>query len=144
VDTVLAASPDASLVNALAASNGRRRRVVPIRSVEEAERVLGRDCGVAIVDGRCDFALELLKKIKVEGLNGVARMPVILIDGEGTNDDFQIVPEERVAAGADARTIGQLADELMERRARRRRLFLQEVALELATSAENVEKAGDV
>jgi hypothetical protein len=106
VDTILAASPDASLVQSLtsAASNGRRRKIVPVRSVEEAERVLGRECGVAIVDGRCGFALDLLRKIKVEGQNGVARMPVILIDGEETTHDFLILPEERVAASTDARS----------------------------------------
>jgi serine/threonine-protein kinase RsbW len=146
VDTILAASPDASLVQALtsAGANGRRRKVVPVRSVAEAERVLGRECSVAIVDGRCEFALDLLRKIKVEGTNGVARMPVILIDGEGASSGFQILPEERVAATSDARTIAQLAEELIERRSRRRRLFVQEVALELATSAENVERAGEI
>lgn len=146
MDTILAASPDASLVQALssAAGNGRRRKVVACRSVDEAERVLGRECGVAVVDGRCDFALDLLRKIKVEGTNGSARTPVILIDGEALSADFLILPEERLPPGADAKSVAALAEELLERRARRRRLFVQEVALELATTPENVERAGEI
>jgi anti-sigma regulatory factor (Ser/Thr protein kinase) len=147
MDTILAATPNGGLVQALGGSattnGGRRRKVVPIRSVDEAERLLSRECGVAIVDSRCDFALDLIRKIKVEGTNGVARMPVILIDGDVT-PEFQILTEERVASTADAAKIGQLVDDLIERRARRRRLFAQEISLELATTPENVERAGEV
>lgn len=144
MDTILAATPNGSLVQALNGAAAGRRKVVPVRSVSEAERVLGRECGVAIVDARCDFALDLLFKIKVEGTNGVARMPVVLIDGENGHADFQILTEERVPPNADAQKLVQLVDDIFERRKRRRRLFVQELALEFATTAENVERAGEL
>lgn len=144
MDTILAATANGSLVQALNGASTGRRKVVSVRSVTEAERVLGRECGVAIVDARCDFALDLIRKIKVEGTNGVARMPVVLIDGENGHADFEILTEERVPPNADARQIAQLVDALFERRARRRRLFVQELALEFATTAENVERAGEI
>jgi anti-sigma regulatory factor (Ser/Thr protein kinase) len=143
MDTILAATPNGSLVQALNGAAAGRRKVVPVRSVSEAERVLGRECGVAIVDARCDFALDLIRKIKVDGTNGVARMPVVLIDGEH-GPDFQILTEERVPASADPRQVAQLVEDIFARRARRRRLFVQEVALEFATTAENIERAGEV
>lgn len=145
MDTILAATSNGSLVQALSGAASGRRKVVPVRSVVEAERVLGRECGVAIVDARCDFALDLIRKIKVEGTtNGVARMPVVLIDSENGHGDFEILTEERVPQNADARSIAQLIDAIFERRARRRRLFVQEVCLEFATSPENVERGGEI
>ncbi len=153
MDTVLAATANGQLVQALDSAcagapvaQGRRRRVVPLRSVDEAQQLLSRDCGVAVVDGSCDFALEIMKKIKVEGLNGVARMPVILLEGErqGTNGGFQILPEVRIPATADAHEIAKLVEDLIERRARRRRLFVQELSFEFATTQENIELAGEV
>ena len=116
MDTILAATPNGALVQALNGASAGRRKVVPVRSVVEAERVLGRDCGVAIVDARCDFALDLLRKIKVDAPNGVARMPVVLIDGDGSHADFQILTEERVSPTADARQVAQLVEDIFERR----------------------------
>lgn len=149
MDTILAATQNANLVQALHNAYGgngagptKRRKVVPIRSVDEADKILSRECGVAVIDGSCDFALDLIKRIKVDGQNGVARMPVILIDAAPS--DFQILTEERVAPSVDARSLAQLAEDLIERRARRRRLFVQEVSLELATNPDNVEKAGEI
>ncbi|MEZ0229356.1 MAG: ATP-binding protein [Planctomycetota bacterium] len=144
MDTILAATANGSLVQALNGAASGRRRVVPVRSVSEAERILGRECGVAVVDARCDFALDLIRKIKVDGPNGVARMPVVLIDGDNGHGDFEILTEERVPANADARHIAQLVEAIFERRARRRRLFVQEVCLEFATTPENVERGGEI
>ncbi len=145
MNTILAATPNGSLVQALnGVATGKGRKVVPVRSVSEAERVLGRDVSVVLVDSRCDFALDLIRKIKVEGANGVARMPVVLIDGDGGHGDFQILTEERVPATADSRQVAAVIEDVIARRAGRRRLFVQEIALELATSAENVERAADI
>ncbi|MBI3723789.1 ATP-binding protein [bacterium] len=157
MDTILAATANGQLVQALDTACGaqggpsphvRRRRVVPLGSIEEAERLLSRECGVALVDASCDFALDIMRKIKVDGLNGVARMPVILLSEDGASahagSDFEILPEERVAATAGAETIARLVEEVMERRARRRRLFVQELTIEFATTNDNIERAGEI
>jgi len=102
----------------------------------------------AVIDESLGFAHELVISIRSD-YDGPERdrLPVLLLAGAATNggDSGRVAcaPDSRLEA-AGAADVVKAAKAIIMRRARQRRLFDQELILELPTTPEAVERLGDV
>ncbi|MBX3468151.1 MAG: ATP-binding protein [Planctomycetes bacterium] len=143
---VLAAVGDPAFVGELQARE-RGLDLSAASSMEEATGLLQeREPAFVVVDERLAFAHELTIAIKSE-IDGPDRdrIPVVAIErGGGDGVGVRCLPDLRFAPGATAAEVVQAAKALVMRRARQRRLFDQELVLEVRTEPESVELTGDV
>lgn len=116
-------------------------------TMEEATGVLQEhEPAFVILDEQLDLAHELTIAIKSE-IDGPDRdrIPVVALERSDSGGvDVRCLPDLRFAAATSAADVVQAAKALVMRRARQRRLFDQELVLELRTQPDAVELTGDV
>jgi len=121
----------------------RGLEVVAIETEEELEAGLDADAAFAVVDEAVPFAVDFIVKVKAT-VDGPARdrAPVLVVGGP-TGPAIRCVPDTFVEQ-ATAEQLAAMAAEIVKRRARQRRLFDQEAVLKVPTTADLVDKAGDL
>lgn len=99
------------------------------------------DASFVVIDQSLPFAAELMVKLKA-GVDGPDRdrLPIVAV---GTPNGLRCVPDTHLAT-ATASQIVEVGKSILMRRARQRRLFDQEAVLEVPTTPEYVEKAGEL
>ncbi|MCO5168523.1 MAG: ATP-binding protein [Planctomycetes bacterium] len=143
---VLAAVGDPAFVGEL---QGKERglEVSAATSMEEATGLLQEhEPAFVVVDERLPFAHELTIAIKSE-VDGPDRdrIPVVALEQPGGGGaGVRCLPDLRFGAATPAGDVVQAAKALVMRRARQRRLFDQELVLDVRTEPEAVELTGDV
>lgn len=117
--------------------------VVAVEGEAELEAGLDGDAAFAVVDEAVPFAVDFIVKVKatVDGPDR-DRIPILVVGGP-TAPAIRCVPDTFVEQ-ANAEQLVTMAQEIIMRRARQRRLFDQEVVLKVPTSPELVDKAGDL
>jgi anti-sigma regulatory factor (Ser/Thr protein kinase)/CheY-like chemotaxis protein len=125
-----------------------RRRglgIQPATSLEEAVELLKTDePQVVVVDESLPFAQELTVAVKSD-IDGPDRdrLPVISLEGSADGVEVRCLPDLRVPRASAAELVDK-AKALVERRARQRRLFDQELILKARTTPDGVEQTGDI
>jgi anti-sigma regulatory factor (Ser/Thr protein kinase) len=145
MDTILAATPNPNLVSELAVPRGKRqRRVIPVGSAEDLERALSSGPpSLVVVDARLPSSWEIVRRLKVDGRNGECRTPVLFLESEAP-EPFLILPDARLAPSSDAARLSLACDELLDRHERARRIYTQDVAIEMVTTPDSIERASDI
>ena len=137
---------DEGLVDALGDDGVEVR---PVRSVEEgAEAFREGEVSFAVVDERLPFADDLIVELRIE-VDGPERdrTPILLLSapaGEAVPPRLRCLPDQRLPAGASSDELVRAARAIMIRRARQKRLFDQELLLQVPTSREAIEQVGDI
>ena len=137
---VLAALSNGALAADLVAQGNE---VIAVGSLEELDAHLASEPAFMVVDASMDVACDLVIRVKsrIDGPDR-DRLPVLAVGQRAAQKPY-CVPDAQfdVASAAD---LLQAAQGIIMRRARQRRLFDQEMILEVPTIPEAVEKAGDI
>lgn len=118
--------------------------ILPVASLDDLESALSNDPSFAVIDESLPFATDMMVRLKSQ-FDGPDRdrLPVVAI-GQGARI-LRCLPDATLPAqqGSGAK-ITEVAKAIIMRRARQRRLFDQEAVLQVPTTPEDVEKAGDL
>jgi anti-sigma regulatory factor (Ser/Thr protein kinase) len=140
---VLVATSDEALLKGL--SNGGIE-LIPAASLEEVCAALeDQEPNFAIFDEQVDFAHDALVEVRAD-YDGPDRdrLPVVLRTNGGADPArVRCLPDQALETD-DAGQLLEAAKAILMRRARQRRLFDQELVLEVPTTPEAVERAGDI
>jgi anti-sigma regulatory factor (Ser/Thr protein kinase) len=128
----------------------RRERGLELQTIDSADdaaTVLQElEPAFVIIDETVPFAQDLTLAVKAE-VDGPDRdrIPVVAIERHEANGiGLRCLPDLRFPSGTSMEALVQSAKAMVMRRARQRRLFDQEVVLQVRTMPEAVEQAGDI
>ena len=141
---VLVATSDEGLLSGL--SDGGVELIAAASLEEVVAALQDQEPNFAIFDERTGFAHEALVEVRAD-YDGPDRdrLPVVLLtnDAKRSTTSVRCLPDEALESD-DPDELLQAAKEVLTRRARQRRLFDQELVLQVPTSPEAVEQAGDI
>ncbi|MGE0712251.1 MAG: ATP-binding protein [Planctomycetota bacterium] len=134
----------AAVQNGLEAGLSREGlEVVAVTDQEGVEDALSCEPAFAVVDESLPFATDLVVRIKAQ-VDGPDRDRIPVVSVNPGPRQLRCVPDLELPVGTQPRDVSEAAKGIVLRRARQRRLFDQEAHLQVPTTRDDVDRAGDI